>query len=111
MSAQPQELATLKELLSIFTNTEATVSRYKRYQCTAGAIALGLILLALIGGSSEFIGAKEAIFAALFGGMAAGLSFLYRCSVQQIPFYTRFTSLDTQSIRERIRQLEDLQGR
>jgi hypothetical protein len=107
MTPHAQELATLKELLSIFTKTKETLRRYKRNQLIAGGIALGLILLAVLGGSFGILESREAVFAALFGGMSAGISFLYRCSVEQIPFFTQFTSPDIPSIRDRIRQLED----
>ena len=97
----------LKEFLSIFNNTPATLRKYKRNQLIAGGIAIGLILISLLGGSIGILEPREAIVAALFGGMSAGVSFLDRCSVQQIPFFIRYTSADITSIRARIREIED----
>jgi hypothetical protein len=109
MTPHKQELVTLKELLSIFTKTPETLRRYKRNQLIAGFVALGLILVSLLGGSIGIVEPREAVVAALFGGMSAGISFLYRCSVEQIPFFIRFTSADIASIRDRIREIEDAQ--
>jgi hypothetical protein len=107
MTPHAQELAMLKEFLSIFNNTPATLRKYKRNQLIAGGIAIGLILISLLGGSIGILEPREAIVAALFGGMSAGVSFLDRCSVQQIPFFIRYTSADITSIRARIREIED----
>ena len=107
MTPHAQELAILKELLGIFTKTPETLRRYRRNQLISGCFALGLILTSLIGAPIGIVGAREAIVAALMGGMSAGISMLYRCSVEQVPFWIRFTSADIASIRARIRELED----
>lgn len=106
MTQQAQELATLKEMLSIFTNTQETLRRYRRNRLMVGAMAVGFILLALWGGSSGLLGMTETVLAAFFGGTSAGISFLYSCSVQQVPLFTRFTSPNLESIRDRIREIE-----
>jgi len=108
MNQHTRELATLKEFQRIYTETALTISKYKRYQLIISIIGLGLILLSLFGGSMGFLGFREAVIAAMFGGMAAGFSFLYRSSLQQIPFLIKFTALDVPAIQNRIQEIEDL---
>jgi hypothetical protein len=108
MNQHTRELATLKEFQRIYTETPLTIGRYKRYQLIVSIIGLGLILLSLFGGSIGFLAFREAVIAAMFGGMAAGISFLYRSSLHQIPFLIQFTALDVPAIQNRIQEIEDL---
>lgn len=107
MNQHTHELAILKELQRIYTDTSLAIARYKRFQLIASIIGLGLILLSLIGGSMGFLPTREAVLSAFFGGASAGFSFLYRSSLQQLPFLLRFTTLDVQSIQNRIQEIED----
>ena len=108
MNQHTRELATLKEFLRIYTETPLTISRYKRNQLIISIIALGLIMLSLAGGSVGFLSSRDSVIAAMFGGMAAGISFLYRSSLQQIPFLIQFTALDVSAIQSRIQVIENL---
>ena len=108
MNQHTRELATLKEFLRMYTETPLTIKRYKRGQLIVSVIGLALILLSLSGGSMGFLAFREAVIAAMFGGMAAGISFLYRSSLHQIPFLIRFTALDVAAIQNRIQEIENL---
>jgi uncharacterized membrane protein len=107
MNQHTRELATLREFQRIYTETEMTITKYKRYRLIIGMIGLGLILLSLFGGSTGFLAVREAVIAAMFGGVAAGFSFLYRLSLRQIPFLVRFTALDVPAIQKRIQEIEE----
>lgn len=108
MNQHARELVTLKELLRIYTETPLAIRRYKHSQLIVSIIGLGLIFLSLIGGSMGFLACRDAVIAAMFGGMSAGISFLYRSSLHQIPLLIQFTALDEAAIKSRIQEIENL---
>lgn len=111
MNQNPHETATLKEILRIYTETEAIIKRYNQPKLIVSSVALGLTLLSTIGGSAGFLPAREAVISALFGGIAAGISFLYYSSLQQIPILLKYTTLDEKELESKIQAIETASSR
>ncbi|TLD69771.1 hypothetical protein FEM03_15715 [Phragmitibacter flavus] len=108
MNPHSQELSILKEIIKVYTETTSTTQRCRRLSIIIGCIAPALIILAIAGNVSAILQTRDNLVLAVFGGIACGLSFLYRCAAMQAPYFAKYTTLDAESIRQRIREIESI---
>ena len=101
------ELKKLKTLISLYTESaEVLTKKSTRQMWILNIICIFLVLLSVFCSKNGFFKLEESFGACFLAGVACGLSFYIRSARSYLPFTLKYTYLDIEMLKSRIKELE-----
>ena len=111
MKDNSSEKSFLKGYLQIFSDPVGIALKNRRYSYVAGGVSLVLIFAGGICHIKGYLEAPETLFMIGFGGVGLGFGYMYRISAEQIPFLVKYHIQDSDQIKSRLEEMEELKTR